>query len=165
VGHPLAKTGSNLTLTERMARIRKVDTRPEMRVRKIVHAQGYRYRLHRRDLPGTPDLVFPRLRKVIFVHGCFWHRHSCRDGRKLPSGRHDYWVPKFERNVERHEANSEELRALGWEILVLWECQLGDTRSLQNAILEFLERPNRQPGHSPRNETLPVPAKISRVRP
>jgi DNA mismatch endonuclease (patch repair protein) len=161
----LAKTGLNLTLTERMARIRKVDTRPEMRVRKIVHAQGYRYRLHRRDLPGTPDLAFSRLRKVIFVHGCFWHRHSCRDGRKLPSGRHDYWIPKFERNVERHEANSEKLRALGWEILVLWECQLGDTRSLENAILEFLESPTRQLDHSPRNETLSVPGKISRVRP
>jgi DNA mismatch endonuclease (patch repair protein) len=137
----VAKTGPTLTLTERMASIRKVDTRPEMRVRKIVHAQGYRYRLHRRDLPGTPDLVFQRLRKIIFVHGCFWHRHSCRQGRKLPLGRHDYWVPKFERNVQRDEINSEKLRALGWEILVLWECQLGDTRSVQSAILEDSPRP------------------------
>ena len=162
----MAKTGPTLTLTERMASIRKVDTRPEMRVRKIVHAQGYRYRLHRRDLPGTPDLVFQRLRKIIFVHGCFWHRHSCRQGRKLPSGRHDYWIPKFERNVQRDETNSEKLRALGWEILVLWECQLGDTRSVQSAILEFLEKdPIGNRRHSRRDETLSVPSKISRVRP
>jgi DNA mismatch endonuclease (patch repair protein) len=140
-GIPLAKSGSTLTLTERMASIKKVDTRPEMKVRKLIHAQGYRYRLHRRDLPGTPDLVFPRLRKIIFVHGCFWHRHSCRDGRKLPSGKQDYWIPKFERNVERDQADSEKLRALGWELLVIWECQLSDRQSLQDTILGFLGSP------------------------
>src|SRR4051812_47007557 len=106
-----------------MARIKKFDTRPEMAVRRLVHAHGYRYRLHVRDLPGTPDRVFPRLRKIILVHGFFWHRHDCRDGRKLPLGKRDYWIPKLARNVERDANDSEKLRALGWDILIVWECQ------------------------------------------
>ena len=121
-----------------MARIKKFDTRPEIAVRRIVHAHGYRYRLHVRELPGTPDLVFPRLRKVIFVHGCFWHRHECRDGRKLPTGNHGYWIPKLARNVERDARDGKSLRALGWDVLVVWECQLSRPQELANTLLAFL---------------------------
>lgn len=121
-----------------MARIKKFDTRPEIAVRRIVHAHGYRYRLHVKEMPGTPDLVFPRLRKVIFVHGCFWHRHKCRDGRKLPTGNHGYWIPKLSRNVERDDRHGKALRALGWDVLVVWECQLARTQELKNALLTFL---------------------------
>lgn len=121
-----------------MARIRKFDTRPEMAVRRLVHARGYRYRLHASNLPGSPDLVFPRLRKVIFVHGCFWHRHGCRDGRKLPRGNHGYWVPKLARNVERDASNREKLRSLGWDVLVIWECQIAQNHDLETLVLEFL---------------------------
>jgi DNA mismatch endonuclease, patch repair protein len=109
-----------------------------MIVRRLVHREGFRYRLHRRDLPGTPDLVFPGSRKIIFVHGCFWHRHDCRDGRKLPSGRHDYWVPKLARNVARHKRDCDRLRELGWDVLVLWECELSNLPGLESAIVRFL---------------------------
>jgi DNA mismatch endonuclease, patch repair protein len=121
-----------------MARIKKFDTRPEIAVRRIVHANGYRYRLHVRELPGTPDLVFPRLRKVIFVHGCFWHRHECRDGRKLPTGNHGYWIPKLARNVERDGHHVKSLGALGWNVLVVWECQLARPKELADTLLAFL---------------------------
>lgn len=142
-GIALPKTASRLSLTERMARIKKFDTRPEMAVRRLVYAHGHRYRLHARALPGTPDLVFPRLCKVIFVHGCFWHRHSCRDGRKLPSGKHDYWIPKLARNVARDASDSEKLRALGWDVLVVWECQLAQQRALEETLLDFLSGARR----------------------
>ncbi len=91
-------TKPKLSLTERMRRIRKTDTKPELIVRRMVHAMVYRYRLHGAGLSGTPDIVLPRHRKVIFVHGCFWHRHDCPDGRKLPRSKPDYWGPKLERN-------------------------------------------------------------------
>jgi DNA mismatch endonuclease (patch repair protein) len=107
-----------------MRRIRKTDTRPEMIVRRTVHAMGYRYRLHGTKLPGTPDIVLSRHRKVIFVHGCFWHRHDCPDGRKLPRSNPGYWGPKLKRNKQRDEANLALLRELGWHALVVWECEL-----------------------------------------
>ena len=113
-----------LTLTERMRRIRKTDTQPEMIVRRMVHALGYRYRLHGAGLPGTPDIVLPRHRKVIFVHGCFWHRHDCPDGRKLPRSKPEYWGPKLDRNQRRDAVNIARLREMGWEVLVIWECEL-----------------------------------------
>lgn len=122
-----------------MAQIRKVDTKPEMIVRRLVHAMGYRFRLHRRDLPGAPDLVFPSRRKVIFVHGCFWHRHDCRDGRKLPRSKPDYWGPKLERNKQRDGASVAQLEKLGWKVLALWECQLKDLAQLRRTITSFLE--------------------------
>jgi DNA mismatch endonuclease (patch repair protein) len=121
-----------------MAQIRKVDTKPEMIVRRLVHAMGYRFRLHRRDLPGAPDLVFPSRRKVIFVHGCFWHRHDCPDGRKLPRSKPEYWGPKLERNKQRDEASVTKLEKLGWNVLALWECQLKDLDQLRGAIARFL---------------------------
>lgn len=108
-----------ISRSENMRRIRSKDTRPEMAVRRIVHGLGYRYRLHRKDIPGKPDLVFPRHRKVIFVHGCFWHQHpGCQDGR-LPKSNTSYWGPKLKRNVERDKTALAELSSLGWEVLVI----------------------------------------------
>lgn len=106
-----------------MRAVKSGDTKPELVVRRLVHALGYRYRLHRRDLPGQPDLVFPRLGKVIQVHGCFWHRHRCDAGQSTPASRQEYWNEKFARNVERDRSNLRKLRRLGWSVLVIWECQ------------------------------------------
>src|SRR5258707_1318924 len=103
--------------SEIMARIRSKDTKPEMLVRRMLHGLGYRYALHRRDLPGAPDLVFPARRKVILVHGCFWHQHKkCVDGR-LPKSREDYWEPKLMRNVDRDRRNASKLRRDGWKVV------------------------------------------------
>jgi DNA mismatch endonuclease (patch repair protein) len=127
--------------SERMSRVRSKDTGPELAVRRIAHAMGYRYRLHQRDLPGHPDLVFVRHRKVIFVHGCFWHRHSdssCKLGR-TPKSRLDFWLPKLEANAARDLKTEEKLQARGWKILVVWECELTDVPSLQKKIRLFLD--------------------------
>ena len=142
-----------LTLSERMARIRKTDTKPELIVRRIAHGFGYRFRLHRRDLPGTPDLAFPRLRKVILVHGCFWHRHDCRDGRKLPSGKPGYWEPKLQRNAERDRQTLAQLAALGWDHLVIWECELRNARGIAARIGAFL---SKKPGDPRPSSTFPA---------
>jgi DNA mismatch endonuclease (patch repair protein) len=125
-------------LSAHMRTIRKTDTKPELAVRRLVHAMGYRYRLHRRDLPGTPDLVFAGLRKVIFVHGCFWHRHDCVAGHKRPSANSHYWEPKLARNATRDAENVKRLSALGWSALVLWECELADHDALAGRIRTFL---------------------------
>jgi DNA mismatch endonuclease (patch repair protein) len=116
-----------------MRAVKSGDTTPELVVRRIVHALRYRFRLHRRDLPGQPDLVFPRLGKAIQVHGCFWHRHACEAGQSTPATRVDYWDAKFARNVERDRRNLRRLRRLGWRVLVVWECQ---TRAAKRAGLE-----------------------------
>ncbi|WP_343225592.1 very short patch repair endonuclease [Oricola nitratireducens] len=113
-----------------MARVRGKDTKPEMVVRRLVHAMGYRYRLHRKDLPGKPDLVFPRLRKIIQVHGCFWHQHpdpACRRAR-IPKTRREFWVPKLEGNARRDIENERALQKLGWDVLVVWECETTPSR-------------------------------------
>jgi len=128
-------------LSERMRRIRKADTKPEIAVRRIAHSLGFRYRLHCRDLPGTPDLVFPARRKVIFVHGCFWHQHECRLGAKQPSANPDYWLPKLTRNAERDRRNRERLAALGWDVLVIWECETRSLAHLPSLIERFLRAP------------------------
>ena len=107
-----------------MARVRAANTRPEMAVRRVVHGLGYRFRLHRRDLPGTPDLVLPRHRTVVFVHGCFWHQHDCRRGRKQPESNREYWGPKLARNVERDGEACAALKGLGWRVITIWECQV-----------------------------------------
>jgi DNA mismatch endonuclease (patch repair protein) len=127
-----------LTVPERMARIRKTDTKPEMLVRRMVHGLGFRYRLHRRDLPGKPDIVFSSRRKVIFVHGCFWHQHDCRLGAKQPRARPEYWLPKLQRNKDRDTRNLEALHAAGWSALVLWECELHDAKAVERTLREFL---------------------------
>lgn len=106
-----------------MARIRKTNTKPEMVVHRLAHSLGFRYRLHRRDLPGTPDLVFPGLRKVIFVHGCFWHQHDCRLGARQPTANPNYWLPKLVRNVERDFQAGRQLVGAGWDVVVIWGCQ------------------------------------------
>lgn len=123
--------------SENMRRIRSKDMKPEMVVRRLAHGMGYRYRLHRRDLPGKPDLVFGPRRAVIFVHGCFWHQHHCRDGR-VPSSNVDYWKPKLQRNVERDANNRDTLAEAGWRVLVVWECEVKDTDALARKLAEFL---------------------------
>ena len=127
--------------SENMRRITSVNTKPEMIVRRIVHGMGYRYRLHGKDLPGRPDLVFRRTKKVIFVHGCFWHQHqACREGR-IPGSRQEYWIPKLARNVQRDTEHSTALVQDGWKQLVVWECEMRDDSSLRKRLREFLESP------------------------
>jgi len=109
--------------SEIMRAIRGTDTRPEMTVRRLVHRLGYRYRLHVRRLPGSPDLVFPSRRKVILVHGCFWHRHTCSRGRSVPSTRRGFWLDKLDKNRRRDRRTRRRLRQLGYEVLTVWECQ------------------------------------------
>ena len=125
--------------SENMRRIRSKDTEPELVVRRLVYAMGYRYRLHRKDIPGKPDLVFLGRRKVIFIHGCFWHQHSdCREGRP-PKSNMDYWLPKLRRNQERDRAALVQLAATGWEALVIWECETKDSSALAAKIKVFLQ--------------------------
>lgn len=125
--------------SEQMGRVRSRNTRPEMCVRRLVHRLGYRYRLHRRDLPGSPDLVFPSRRCVIFVHGCFWHRHpGCRNTR-TPKSRVEFWTRKFADNVLRDQRNEAELQALGWRHLVVWECETVNDGDITQRIMAFLE--------------------------
>jgi len=131
----------NLTPDERketMSRVRSKDTKPEWIVRRLVHGMGYRYRLHRSDLPGKPDLVFPKYRKVIFVNGCFWHGHPCRAGRNRPASHQDYWLPKLEKNKTRDRSHYRRLRKMGWGVMVVWECQIRQTDALKNRIRRFL---------------------------
>ena len=122
-----------------MSRIRAQDTGPELAVRRLIHGLGYRYRLHTKDLPGTPDLVFPIRKKVIFVHGCFWHGHSCRAGMNRPSSNTEYWNRKLARNKARDLKNGAALRQMGWDTLVIWECELSNVEQLTHKIVDFLE--------------------------
>lgn len=124
-----------------MGRIRGRDTKPEMVVRGLLHGMGFRYRLHAKDLPGRPDIVFRGRRAAIFVQGCFWHRHSdpaCRLAR-LPKSRLDFWLPKLEGNRARDLANFDRLEAMGWRVLLVWECQLKDREQLGNELRRFVE--------------------------
>lgn len=121
-----------------MSRIRSNDTKPEMVVRRLAHSLGYRFRLHRKDLPGKPDLVFPARRKVIFVHGCFWHQHpECREGR-MPGTNRDYWVPKLTRNIDRDSSAQSALTELGWQAIVIWECETTNLKALSSRLRTFL---------------------------
>ncbi|MGA3010218.1 MAG: DNA mismatch endonuclease Vsr [Terracidiphilus sp.] len=121
-----------------MRAIRSKGTKPEMFVRRFVHGLGFRYRLHAPDLPGKPDLVFPKLRKVIFVHGCFWHMHkACREGR-IPNSRREYWEPKLLGNVERGRKHLASLRKLGWKVLVVWECEIENSERIEKKLINFL---------------------------
>lgn len=125
-----------------MARIRSKDMKPELIVRQLVHALGYRFRLHRMDLPGKPDLVFGPRKKIIFVHGCFWHQHpdpKCLDGR-APKSNTGYWGPKLQRNVERDEQHLQALCDGGWETLVVWECETKNLSSLRKRLVQFLDK-------------------------
>ena len=121
-----------------MSRIRGRDTKPEMIVRRLVHSLGGRFRLHVRDLPGSPDLVLARRRKIIFVHGCFWHRHRCRYGKPVPKTRTAFWRRKLARNVERDRQVRRSLTRLGWQTLVVWECQTSALERLADRLTWFL---------------------------
>jgi DNA mismatch endonuclease (patch repair protein) len=125
--------------SEIMSRVRSKNSRPEMLVRRLVHSEGYRYRLHARDLPGCPDLVFRTRRKVIFVHGCFWHRHPRCALARMPKSRLEFWEPKLEANRERDVRNRNRLAGLGWRTLTIWECQLDDPIRLRKMIRSFLD--------------------------
>ena len=129
---------SKETRSRMMSAVPQTDSKPELLVRRMLHAMGYRYRLHRRDLPGTPDLVFSRLRKVIFVHGCFWHRHGCRKT-TTPKSNHEYWESKFEDNRRRDRRVVAKLRREGWGVLVVWECQAQRPNWLARRLERFLE--------------------------
>jgi DNA mismatch endonuclease (patch repair protein) len=121
-----------------MRNIRSKHTSPEMTVRRLVHAMGFRYRLHVPELPGKPDLVFPRLRKIIEVHGCFWHQHQgCIDSR-VPTSRVEYWRPKLAGNVGRDRKNQSDLKKMGWKVLTLWECDIKESTKLISRINRFL---------------------------
>lgn len=124
--------------SDTMRAVKGRDTTPEMIVRRMVHAMGRRYRLHREDLPGKPDLTFPRLRKVIFVHGCFWHGHDCKRGARQPKENSEYWVKKISRNRARDVKSQEALKLMGWDVLVIWECELKDRDALRDRLKTFL---------------------------
>lgn len=126
-----------------MARIRSKNTKPEMVVRRALHRLGYRYRLHCSGLPGRPDIVFPRKRKVIFIHGCFWHRHPSCSKAYVPKTRQNFWEAKFEENVERDKRAIDELRGDGWSVFVVWECELVRLEETLRLIVEFLGAPKQ----------------------
>lgn len=121
-----------------MSSVAQKNTRPELLVRRLLHRKGYRFRLHQKDLPGVPDIVFPGRRKIIFVHGCFWHRHPGCPRASLPKTRVAYWRKKFAANVVRDRRTSRKLKELGWKIGVVWECELKDTKNLEDKLDHFL---------------------------
>jgi DNA mismatch endonuclease, patch repair protein len=123
-----------------MQAVKSKNTGPELAVRRIAHRMGYRFRLHRPDLPGKPDLVFPRLHKAIFVHGCFWHGHNCVRGARTPKTNREYWTKKIERNQERDRAALAALKGSGWKVTVLWECRIRDEQSLHRRLDHFLTK-------------------------
>ncbi|MFZ2447437.1 MAG: very short patch repair endonuclease [Syntrophobacteraceae bacterium] len=120
-----------------MRAVKSRDTTPEMIVRRMVHAMGKRYRLHRDDLPGKPDLTFPRMRKIIFVHGCFWHGHDCKRGDRQPKDNAEYWLKKISQNKERDARSQDALKSMGWDVLVIWECELKDLTVLSDRLNGF----------------------------
>jgi len=124
-----------------MSRIRAKDTKPELVVRRLIHSLGYRYRLHKRDLPGWPDVVFSSRHAVIFVHGCFWHRHNCDAGARSPKSRLTYWLPKLNGNKKRDKRNRSNLTRSGWRVLVIWECELANEKNLEAQVRKFLGPP------------------------
>lgn len=121
-----------------MSRIRSKNTRPELTVRSILHRLGFRFRLHRADLPGRPDIVLPRHRKAILIHGCFWHGHSCRLASK-PKSNQQYWTEKISKNKDRDARNRIELEAAGWEVLELWECEIRAATGLDERLAAFMQ--------------------------
>ena len=122
-----------------MSLVRGKDTKPEMAVRKLVHSIGYRYRLHRKNLPGCPDLVFSGRHKVIFVHGCFWHGHDCHAGLNRPSSNKNYWTEKLERNIQRDAENLRQFKEMDWGALVIWECEIKNSSVMVKRIHRFLK--------------------------
>ena len=136
----------NLSVEDRRRTMRSVhskDTTPELIVRRIIFRLGYRYRLNWKELPGKPDIVFPGRRKVIFVHGCFWHGHDCKAGNKRPRSNEAYWTTKLKRNKERDQLNLQRLLAMNWQPLVVWECELKDAAMLEKTLIAFLGESKR----------------------
>lgn len=123
-----------------MSKIRSKDTKPEISVRKIIYNLGYRYRIHKKNLPGRPDIVLSKHKKIIFVNGCWWHRHNCKLGRRTPKSRLSYWLPKLRANKERHIRNVKKLRNQGWKVLNVWECKIKDIERLKKKISIFLDK-------------------------
>ncbi|HET6725981.1 MAG TPA: very short patch repair endonuclease [Gammaproteobacteria bacterium] len=134
----MADTLSPKERSKRMSLIRGTDSAPELKLRRIVHRMGFRYRLHVKELPGQPDLVFPSRRAIIFMHGCFWHRHSGCKLARLPKSKLDFWGPKLEANKKRDCRNQQLLKDLGWRVLVVWECEMADTTRVAKITREFL---------------------------
>lgn len=127
--------------SENMRRIRSKDMSPELQVRRLLHRMGYRYRLHRKSLPGHPDIIFVKVKKAIFVHGCFWHQHAdpaCKITR-IPKSRLEYWAPKLKRNAKRDFESVSLLSQMGWRVLVIWECQVPEVSILQRKLVAFLK--------------------------
>lgn len=120
-----------------MSRIRSKDTKPEMIVRSVLHKMGYRFRLHRKDLTGKPDIVLPKYKTVIFVHGCFWHSHKGCKRCTIPSTNKSYWLAKFERNIKKDSTNKTLLKKMGWKVLVIWECEIKEINSLQRKLAKI----------------------------
>ncbi len=134
----MSDTLSKAERSERMSLVKNKDTKPEMAVRRMIYKLGYRYRLHGATLPGKPDLVFKSRKKVIFIHGCFWHRHENCKLARLPKSKLDFWLPKLEGNRERDKRNQKKLTEMGWEYLVIWECGVKEKDNLENQIINFL---------------------------
>ena len=122
-----------------MRAVKSRNTVPELFVRSLAHRMGYRFRLHRENLPGKPDLVFPKFQKVIFVHGCFWHGHGCVRGARVPKGNREYWLKKISGNRTRDQKNLARLTTAGWKALVIWECDLRNERKLKAQLTKFLK--------------------------
>jgi DNA mismatch endonuclease (patch repair protein) len=121
-----------------MAAVKSVNTKPELLVRSFLHSAGFRYRLHRKDLPGKPDIVLPKYNTVIFVHGCFWHQHTnCRAAAR-PTTRTEYWDKKLDRNIQRDVSHIEQIEDLGWEVIVVWECETKDVALLENKLQSLM---------------------------
>lgn len=121
-----------------MRRVRSTDTAPERRVRSLLHKRGFRFRIHRQDLPGKPDIILPKYRTIVFVHGCFWHRHQDCPHATTPASRQNYWLPKFKRTIARDQKNQEELRRQGWNVVVVWECETNDLAKLASQLVKLI---------------------------
>lgn len=121
-----------------MSRVKSKNTKPELMIRSILHKQGYRFRVHRKDLPGNPDIVLPRYKTVIFVHGCFWHQHEGCPDSKRPSTNIEFWNSKLNENIARDQKNKIKLRELGWEVFVIWECEMKDIENLKKKLIRCL---------------------------
>ncbi|MFO7607081.1 MAG: DNA mismatch endonuclease Vsr [Desulfurivibrionaceae bacterium] len=134
----MTDTLSKKERSERMSLIKGKDSAPEMKLRRLVHGMGFRYRLHDKNLPGKPDLVFPSRRAVIFMHGCFWHRHEGCKLARLPKSKLNFWKPKLEANKERDLLHRRQLRDLGWRVLVVWECEMVYTERVASVVRDFL---------------------------
>jgi len=124
-----------------MRSVRSEDTEPELLIRGVLYRLGYRYRLHDKSLPGKPDIVFAGRRKVVFIHGCFWHGHDCARGSRVPKANREYWVQKVARNKRRDTQHSAALNAQGWQTLIIWECETGKPEDLVSRLIRFLDQP------------------------